>query len=417
MTTQSESTEGKEEYARLTLESVGLDGDTCAQYEGETIGVFGGIPGEEVVARIHRYKRRRRRQVSAIVTEVVTPSKHRITPPCPYYGPCSGCQWQHIDYAHQLTLKREAVERHFGDYEELKGLSVEPTLAGPETFGYRNHARFAVRNGGALGFSNRATRRFVQIDSCMLMASAVNDVLQELQGKCGETSALSIRYGVNTGECLVQPTLKNPDILLQSGQSHYHEKVLGRTFRVASPSFFQVNTRQAEQLVEVLASGLDLKGEEVLVDAYAGVGTFAVLLAPRVRRVIAIEESAAAVRDAAVNAEDVENLEFVEGKTEDVIATLDAPPDVVILDPPRVGCHPDVLEALADHRPRRVAYVSCDPGSLARDLHLLVRGGFEVRQVQPVDMFPQTYHVECVVILAYNGIQRGGAAWTRPSGV
>ena len=402
MTTQDDSTR-REEYASLTLEGIGPNGDAYARYDGEAIDVFGGIPGEEVVARIYRYRRRRQRRVSAMVTEVTTPSRHRVEPPCPYYGPCSGCQWQHVSYDHQLSLKRNAVRRYLDDYAELRGAAVLPTLPSPQTFGYRNHARFAVRRGGALGFSNRITRRFVQIDRCMLMDPGINDALGELQGRCGETTAMSIRRGVNSGEHLIQPTLRNPEVGLQSGQSHYHETILGHSFRIGSPSFFQVNTRQMERLVGVVRSSLDLKGSEVLVDAYAGVGFFAVLLASSVRRVIAIEESAAAVRDASSNIEGIDNLALIEGKTERVLAELNESPDAVILDPPRAGCHPDALAALVELEPRRVAYVSCDPGTLARDLRLLVRGGFELEMVQPIDMFPQTYHVECVASLTAAG--------------
>jgi 23S rRNA (uracil1939-C5)-methyltransferase len=143
-----------------------------------------------------------------------------------------------------------------------------------------------------------------------------------------------------------------------------------------------------------------LAGDELLVDAFAGVGTFAVLLAPNVRRVIAIEESVAAVRDATVNGEGIDGLELVKAKTEDVLMTLFEAPDALILDPPRSGCHPDVLKAIVDRPPRRIAYVSCEPETLARDLDVLVRGGLAVEAVEPIDMFPQTYHVECVATLS-----------------
>ena len=391
------------EYARLTLEGMGALGDTCARHNGEDVNVFGGIPGEEVVARIHRYRRRRQQRVSGLVTEVLTPSPHRVAPPCPYFGPCSGCQWQHIDYAYQLRLKRDAVESQLRRYPELAEVSVAPTRPGPQLFNYRNHARPTVRDHGHLGFSNRITRKFVRVDECMLMAPGINDALGAFQGRCQETTGLSIRHGINTGDQLIQPTLHSQEISLASGQTHYREELLGRSFRVSSPSFFQVNTKQAEQMVELVRARLELTGTELLVDAYAGVGTFAVLLAPYVRQVIAIEESTAAVKDAAVNTLGIENLQFVEGKTEEVMDSLGESPDAVILDPPRVGCHPDTLKALIGLAPRRVVYVSCEPETLARDLALLAAEGLEVRTVEPVDMFPQTYHVECVATLEVPG--------------
>jgi 23S rRNA (uracil1939-C5)-methyltransferase len=145
---------------------------------------------------------------------------------------------------------------------------------------------------------------------------------------------------------------------------------------------------------------LELRGDETLVDAYAGVGTFAVLLAASVRYVIAVEESAAAVKDSAINTLGIDNLEFREGKAEDILGELGGSADVVVLDPPRAGCLPPVLDAVVRWAPRRVCYVSCDPESLARDLQVLVNGGFTVDRVEPVDMFPQTHHIECIATLS-----------------
>ena len=391
------------EYATLTLEGMAPLGDCYARFEEQTINVFGGLPGERVVARIVRYRRRRRRFVSALVERVLSPSPHRVAPPCPLFGPCSGCQWQHVSYDYQLTLKRESVENEIRRYPELDGVSVAPTIPSPQPFNYRNHARFTARRGGSLGFSNRITRRFVPVDECMLMTPGINDALAELQGKCAETTQLSVRYGINTGDYLVQPTLQNPDIGLSSGQTHYTEELLGHRFRVASPSFFQVNTHQAERMANLVRDRLELTGTETLLDAYAGVGTFAVLLAGEAGRVIAVEESSAAVRDAMLNAEGADNVEFVEAKTEDALETLDTSVDAVILDPPRSGCAVSTLTALARLAPRRVVYVSCDPSTLARDLAILAGCGMVALGVEPLDMFPQTHHIEAVATLDGRG--------------
>ena len=391
----------QEEFARLTLEGMGTLGDTYAHYNGEKINVFGGIEGEEVVVRVIRYRRRRKRFLSGIVTEVLKPSPHRIKPPCPYFGQCTGCQWQHIDYSHQLRMKQAAVERELIAYPTLRTVSVLETIPSEEIFNYRNHARFTVRNGASIVFTNRLTRRFVRIDECMLMNPEINQALRQLQDRCGETRQLSIRYGVSTGDMLIQPTMHSQEITVPTGQTHYREKLLGRTFRVASPSFFQVNTRQAERLVELVRDSLNLTGDEVLVDAYAGVGTFAVLLAPFVKHVIAIEESLSAIKDAGVNTLGIENLEFLHGKTEDVMGNLEKAPDAVILDPPRIGCHPKVLETLIRRAPGKIVYVSCDPEALARDLDILVNRGFKITTIAPIDMFPHTHHIETVVALKY----------------
>ena len=393
------------EFAELVLGPLDELGDTSAEFEGHVINVAGGIPGERVVARIHRYRRRRKEHVSAMVAQVLEPSPARVKPRCGYSGMCSGCQWQHVDYETQLTFKRERIERCLELYPPLEGVRVRDTLPAPKTFYYRNHARFTVRRGGQLGFSNRITRRFVRIEHCMLMDPLINRTLVEFQDRAGETTNMSIRVGANTGDLLVQPTFQNPDIRVVSGQTHFVERMGDRDLRVASPSFFQVNTAQAENLIELVRRGLNLRPNDVLVDAYAGVGVIAILLAPYVRRAIAIEESASAVEDGMANAGGLDNVEFVQQKTEDALADLvalcglDGPPNSVVLDPPRVGCHLHALDALDGLRPEKVAYVSCDPQSLARDLDILARGGYEVVEVQPVDMFPQTYHVESVTIM------------------
>ena len=396
------------EVVQLELHSWGELGDTLAEFEGSDINVFGGIPGERVEAQIVRYRRRRRQHISAIVSKVLVCSPHRIAPPCPYFTACTGCQWQHIDYEHQLALKRERVAQAFSQYSALKATTVSATLPSPQMFGYRNHARFTVREAGKLGYINRITRRFVRVEDCALMHPWINKALRLLQGKAAETTQLSVRYGVNTGEWLIQPTMHNPDISLPTGQKHYWEQLGHHRLRIASPSFAQVNTPQAEQLAEIVRDRLRLSGTELLVDAYAGVGTFAVLLASSARRVVAIEESSAAVNDAAINIKGIGNLEFVCSRTEDYLNTLPEPPDAVILDPPRVGCHVSTLEALVRRRPDRTVYVSCDPDSLARDISILVEGGFSVESVEPIDMFPQTYHTECVVSLVPIGAEPGG---------
>ena len=393
------------EFVELELGELGELGDTTAEFEGRSINVAGGIPGELALVRIYRYRRRRKDMVSGIVSRVLVASPNRVTPKCGYCGPCSGCQWQHISYPTQLELKRETVEGCLRRYDSLNGMKVLPTLAAPSEYYYRNHARFTVRMGGQLGFSNRITRRFIRIEHCMLMDPVINGALTEFQDKSGETTNMSLRVGKNTGGLLVQPTFQNPDIGIPSGQTHYAERMMGRDLRVASPSFFQVNTAQAESLVRLVRDGLELQKGDVLVDAYAGVGVFAILLSPYVARAIAIEESASAVQDGKLNAEGLNNVEFVQLKTEEAlvdlieICSLDKTPQAVILDPPRTGCHPQAIESLLMLKPEKVAYVSCDPPSLARDLDMLVSGGYEIKTVQPVDMFPQTYHVESVTVL------------------
>ena len=394
----------------LKLESLSPDGDCLAFHEGQPVQVSYGIPGEEVVAEVRKL---RSGQLVGEVKEVLTPSPHRVVPRCPYFGPCGGCQWQHMSYDHQLELKRQVLREHLESVGGFRDPVVVPMIPSEQPWHYRNHARFTVRKGGQLGFVHRRTHRFVPIDYCYLVHPWINHTLALLQGRCGETTQLSFRYGARTGKWLLQPTLQSPDIPLQSGQTHYQEELLGRPFRISSPSFFQVNTPQAEALTLVIKEQLRLSGREVLVDAYAGVGTFAMLLAPYVQKVIAIEEATAAVEDAKVNMRGLSNVRLIEGKTERVLLELDEQPDALILDPPRTGCLPQALEAVRKLQVPRVAYISCDPQALARDLKLLCEGGlYRVAQVQPIDMFPQTYHLECVALLelAPSVVEKGTAS-------
>ena len=234
----------------------------------------------------------------------------------------------------------------------------------------------------------------------MLMDPRVNKILSGLQNKCQETTQVAVRCGINTNDFLIQPTLTNPEINFSSGQKHYREIVQDRHFRIGSPSFFQVNIRQLNQLYEIVKRKLNLSGVETIVDAYGGVGTFAVLLAPFVGKVISIEDSPAAVEDALINGASYTNLEFRQGRTEDVLLDLRDRPDCVILDPSRKGCHHAVLDALKKIKPSRIVYVSCDPDTLSRDLKILCAGPFHLDEVIPIDMFPQTQHVECVAALS-----------------
>ncbi len=384
------------EELRTVIEDVAFMGEGLAHENGQAVFIPHTIPGEEVLAEVNRQGPR---HLEADLKQVLSPSPHRVDPPCPYYGECTGCQWQHMDYGYQLSLKRKLVEdqlRRVGGFDQAP---IAPVLGCDDPWSYRNHARFTVGRNGTLGFVNRTSRKFVQVDRCIIMDEGVNGLLASLQGKCGETTQLSVRYGTGTGDWLIQPTMQSLDIEVDTGQPRYWEELAGRRFRISSPSFFQVNTRQAATLFDVVWGRLNLSGRETVVDAYAGVGTFAVLLAPYAKRVLAIEESAAAMKDAEANTEGLENVELVLGRTEEVLAGLPKAPDAVVLDPPRSGCLAGTLEALAERPPARVVYVSCEPATLARDLRFLCDAAYELLEVQPIDMFPHTYHVEAVATL------------------
>jgi 23S rRNA (uracil1939-C5)-methyltransferase len=411
----------------VELTDAALGGEALGHLpDGRVVFVPRTLPGESAFVRVVQDKHDFARAELASL-ERVAPG--RVEPPCPYYVVgCGGCSWQHADYALQLKIKEHIVIdqlRRIGQFAEADEL-VRPAIGMVEPWRYRNQARFTVgRLHGELCFTYRSTHRLLRIDDCAIVHPRINEVVEIAQGRLSSLGRrihqVSIRVGANTGQLLVSPEL--PEVPeLESGQPYLEEELLGRRFRLEPPSFFQVNTRRelrevppavgrtrlplpvdgvsmAELLALLVLDRLEPEPEHVIVDAYSGVGTFALLLAPLVRQVIGIEEARSAVRDALHNGRDLPNARFIQGKTELVLPGLDEQPDGVVLDPARAGCHPEVLHALLKLRPRRLVYVSCDPSTLARDLRLLVDGGYALQEIQPLDMFPQTYHVESVATL------------------
>jgi 23S rRNA (uracil1939-C5)-methyltransferase len=394
--------------------------------DGRVVFVPRTLPGE--TARI-TLTEDRRDYARAELQELLATAPGRIEPPCPYYRQgCGGCAWQHAEYPLQLSLKQHIVIdqlRRIGGFAEPETL-VKPTIGMLDPWQYRNQARFTFGHKfGELCFTYKSSHRLLRIDYCAIVHPTINRLLEQLQGNLANLEhrvhQVAIRVGANTGQALVSPALPSlPE--LETGQPYLEEELLGRRFRLQPPSFFQVNTRRemrpvpdavsesllplpedglsmAEILVLLVLDRLQPQPTDQVVDAYSGVGTFALLMAPLVKEVVAIEEARSANQDAMHNAAEVPNVRFLEAKTELALPKLDQRPAAVILDPARVGAHPAVLQALLHLEPPRVVYVSCDPSTLARDLRVLVDGGYTLREVQPLDMFPQTYHVECVATL------------------
>ena len=384
----------------LTLEGFAAGGKALAHApDGRIVFVERGIPGERVIAEITREDTS---YIEAATVTVLEASPQRVEPKCEYFGRCGGCQLQHIAYGEQLRLKTEIVReqlRRIGRFEEAP---LREMIGMSDPWGYRNHLRFTVRRDGDVGFMEHGTHRFLRIDHCEIAHPKINKVLRDVQGGTMQTTALSVRLGEATGDMLIQPKLRwrpNRSRRLQTGQQHYTEELHGTRFRISSPAFFQVNTRQAERMAELVVARVAEARPRVVVDAYAGVGTFAALLAQSVPDVVTIEWSAAAGSDAEVNLGRLDNVKRVVGSVEEHLAGLEPAPDVVVVDPPRAGLQATVVEAILASRARRLVYVSCDPATLARDLRLFVDGGFELVEVQPLDMFPHTQHIECVTTL------------------
>jgi len=397
----------------LKLESMAHGGDAIARHEGQVIFVRGGIAGERVRARVTE---RRARFLRAAVVEVLAPSPHRVTPPCPYVEHCGGCQWQHIAYAAQSAIKTDIVEETLARIGGLQAPPVAPALPAANPLRYRNHVQVRLASGGRLGFMARESHHVVPIERCLLAHPLAQARWEALQEAGLSFRRAGLRVGVNTGESLLvlegsqrPPASHLPPgacAWIQGGAIHairgdpwYHEELLGRRYRVSAGSFFQVHTAQAETLVRVALEMLAPSPADRVLDLYCGVGVFALSVADRVEQVLGIEAAGAAIADARVNGAEQANARWIEGPAEQALAPLEGPWNKAILDPPRAGCAEAVLTTLAQLEVERMVYVSCEPSTLARDIARLMTLGYAVEGIQPVDMFPQAFHVETVALL------------------
>ncbi len=403
-----------ERVIEIELTAMGNGGEALGRHEGKVVFVAGGIPGEIVEVGITRDKKRYAR---GRLREILSPSPDRVAPPCPHCDLCGGCDWQHIDYERQLSLKMDVLRGQLAR-QGCEAREAEPIGMASPWF-YRNHVRFCMDGEGKPSFREGGSHRPVPIQECRLLHPLLLETLADLEVQFEGLLALELRAGVNTGEILLilwveggqVPSLElastlscvvvseEGELLAVVGEPFYHETLWGRRFRVSYGSLFQVNTLQAEAVAEVVLAYLSPEGNEALLDTHCGVGAFGLLMADRVGEVVGVDENLMAVEDARHNGGDMPNVRFVEGSTAEAIAQLKSPCDLAILDPPRAGCDREDLEALMEMAPRRIAYVSCDPATLARDVKRLTGGGYHLEEVQMVDMFPQTSHIESVSLL------------------
>ena len=382
--------------------------------EAPTEFIFiGGLPSEivDVEARwsLPRPGRKRAKHVpppQVRLLGVVTSAPDRATPCCPVFGECGGCQLQHMDYTAQLTWKSERVVAALQD-AGFSDPPVEPAVGCDSPWGYRNHMRFSVNWEGQPGLTARGSHRILPLINCPLAHPRINDALATLAKERLARPQVVIRYGVATGQMLVQPhpagdALNRLRVAgLDLRDETIEEDMGGARFRIRPSSFFQTNTAQANHMAALVLECMPSGPDVTLVDAYCGVGVFARLLAERAGTVLAIEESASAIRDARWNLRESPNVEIIQAKVEDVLPGMARRLDGLVIDPPRAGCQRSVLDALIARRVPRIVYVSCNPDTLARDLATLclTSDAYTLVSVQPLDMFPQTAHIENIAVL------------------
>jgi len=434
---------------------------TGLSHQGEGIGrvnnfavfVPGAIPGEKVQAEIKEIKKN---FAQGNLKKVLEPVSFRIAAPCTYFEQCGGCQLQHIDYAKQLEFKRKQVNDALTKIGGID-IEVEPTLGMEYPWRYRNKGHFHIDkiNGEIrLGFYEPGSHEFVPAKESLLFSSIINGLLSYLEERLtlddiavfnrstgkGYLRNIMIRESRATGEIMlifvtndfqwqldavvqsvsaVFPQVKsvyqninksNKPVILGnqfnhiSGYTFLQDTIGPYVFKISPQSFFQVNNEQARVLYEKALDYAMLSGKETVIDAYCGIGSIAIYLASQAKEVIGIEVVEAAIKDAKENAKinKIKNTEFIIGKVEEWLPQWvkgGGKADVIIIDPPRKGCAPEVLKAIVEVKPERVVYVSCNPATLARDLKYLVANGYMVGKVQPVDLFPQTGHTEAIVLL------------------
>jgi len=442
------------ELIEVAIADLSDTGDGVGRYEERVVFVPDTVPGDRVQVRLLHVKPK---YAHGKLVQLLHPSPHRIRPSCIVADKCGGCQWQHIDYQYQLEAKRNQVIQALQRIGGFAAPSVNPVLTAVSPLGYRNKATypFSVSTTGQVqaGYYQKGSHHLVNLNQCPVQDSRLNpllaDVKQDIQKRGwkiyneqrhqGQIRHLGLRIGRRTGEMLLTLVVTDwnlPKITEQAeewlqrypqlvgvslnrnpertnaifgretrciaGVPYLREKFADLEFQVLPDTFFQVSTETAEALLEVIQSELNLQGNEVLVDAYCGIGTLTLPLAKQVRQAVGLELQAEAVEQAILNADrnSIYNVTFQVGAVENLLPQMGIIPDVVILDPPRKGCDRTVIDSLLRSKPARIVYVSCKVATLARDLKLLCQGGiYKLTRVQPADFFPQTSHVEAAAFL------------------
>jgi 23S rRNA (uracil1939-C5)-methyltransferase len=434
------------------IDGYGHEGEGVARFQDITIFIPGALKGETIKAEIAEVKKNYAR---AKILQVINTVPERVKPSCPIFVICGGCQLQHLDYRAQLDLKRQRVIDTVARIGGLNDVMVHTTIGMKDPWRYRNKVQYPVglyKGRLALGFYRQGTHCLVPVSDCLIQPLITNKVAAKVRelanqyrlpvynektGK-GLLRHVLIKTAYLTGEVMVVlvtngdyfpvgpriardlaavfPQIKSivqninrtrGNVILGDtnqvlwGSDGIVEKVGGLSFKFSAGSFFQVNPVQTQTLYSKAVDYADLSWRELVLDAYAGVGSLTLFLAKKAKQVYGIEVSRQAVANAKENAvlNGIDNVRFITGAVEKELPKLVAGQlvfDVAVLDPPRSGCEERVLKSLAKNMIKRIVYVSCNPSTMARDLKILAELGYETEEIQPVDMFPHTHHVECV---------------------
>ncbi|MDH3454906.1 MAG: 23S rRNA (uracil(1939)-C(5))-methyltransferase RlmD [Desulfuromonadales bacterium] len=421
----------------LDIISLVHGGRGIGHHDGKAVFVPLTLPGDRVACRVVKSKRR---YVEAELDEIVVPSPLRREPPCPFFGSCGGCQWQHMPYLEQAGWKEKIFIDLMVRSKVIASDRLKPIVPAPDEWGYRNRVQLKCSFGAeglAIGFYRHGSHLVVDVDKCRLVAAPIQRTLgllrRELPGApcadcvsqvdvaCGDDGEVRvILYVRPQGRQQLRSWLQafaachRINACIQAGSRETLEVVHGLSdlivkvdqpeiaLRYGPGGFVQVNSAQNRSMVAAMLELVALDGTEIVLDLFCGMGNFSLPLARRAKRVIGVEDHAPSIASARLNAaaNNVGNVEFHAADAAVVMARPQAADglDLVVLDPPRTGNY-QVAGELLKIRPERILYVSCDPATLARDLAPLIQGGYEVVSSQPFDLFPQTWHIESMTLL------------------
>ena len=402
----------------VLLEKLTYGGEAMGRLpDGRAVFVPFGLPGENVRVELTEDKKNFAR---GKLLEVIQASPERIQPKCKHFGLCGGCHYQNLPYEKQLQAKTEILIDQLKRIGKIENPPVKPMVASPLEWNYRNNVQFHLTAEGKLGFINSKGNSSFPIEECHLPDTSIDAFWRELQFESNkDVERVSLRAGQDEELMIIleseSPETPELDIeadvsvvhlfdehpVVIAGQDYLTINILEKDFHVSATSFFQVNSKMAEKMVEHLLTCLPVSLSTTLIDVYCGVGLFSNFFAPKCEKVIGIESSESACEDFAINLDEFDNVDLYEGGAEEILPALVgriANPTYAIVDPPRAGIEKQTLDAIINIKPQIIAYVSCDPSTLARDAARLIHGGYRLVEVTPFDLFPQTYHIESISI-------------------